>query len=112
MLQAGNYYSTKDYQSSIPLLKNILKDQPNNSDVELALANSYLATGSIEEAISHCKNVINRKDDLYVDQARWYLALSYIKQNKISESKTILQKLVSDVNADFHQEAKTLLNKI
>lgn len=111
-IEARDFYNKKDYNSAIPLLENILSKQPYNADIELALASSYLAIGSLDHAVSHCTQVIERKDELYLDQAHWYIALAYIQQSKISQGRTHLQKLANDSRADFHIRAKELLSDL
>ena len=112
LIQANSYYNGQNYQAAIPPLKTALSNHPNNSDLELALGNSYLFSNQIDLAITHFQNIIQRKDPLYTDQANWYLALSYLKNDQPEKCKNILQLLAGDSKADFHQEAAELLKKL
>jgi len=112
LVQADAFYKARNYQAAIPLLNTALTNQPSNSNLELAIGNAYLSSDQIDQAIIHFQNIIQRKDPLYVDQARWYLALSYLKNNQKEESKNLLNILVADSGADFHQEAESLLKKL
>ena len=111
-LQAGEYYQQKNYAAAIPLLQNILKDDPQNNEVELVLGDCLLSSNRVEEAISHFNTVLDRKTNLYSDPAQWFLALCYLKQNNIEECKRILKSQTEDSSADFYEEAKELLSKL
>ena len=112
LTQANEYYNAEKYKDAIPLLKTALSNQPKNSNLELALGNAYLSSHQIDLAISHFQNIIQRKDALYIDQAHWYLALSYLKNDQVEKCKNILELLANDSKADFHVEAKQLLKKL
>lgn len=111
-LQAVTSYEAKNYADAIPLLENILKVEPQNSEVELILGDCLLSINKTEEAIEHFNAVIARKTSLYNDPAQWFLALSYLKQNKIEACQKTLQTLIQDPQADYYKEAKALLAKI
>lgn len=111
-LQAVSAYEAKDYIVAIPLLESILKMESQNSEVELILGDCLLSINKTEEAIEHFNAVIARKTNLYNDPAQWFLALSYLKQNKIEACQKTLQSLIQDPQADYYKEAKALLSKI
>lgn len=112
LIQADTYYKSKKYELAIPHLKTALNTQPTNSNLELALGNAYMASDQVGQAINHFQSIIDRKDALYSDQARWYLALCYLKMEKLPSCKKLLSILAQDANADFYQEAKELLKKL
>ena len=111
-LQAGAYYNEKNYSAAIPLLKSILNAKPLNSEVELVLGDCLLSTNKTEEAIVHFNSILARKTNLYNDPAQWFLALSYLKQNKIEACKKTLKNLVENSKADYHLEAMELYSKL
>lgn len=111
-LQAGAYYNEKNYSAAIPLLRNILKTEPQNSEVELVLGDCLLSTNKTKEAMVHFNSILERKTNLYNDPAQWFLALSYLKQNKIEACKKALENLTKNAKADYHQEAKELFSKL
>jgi len=110
--KADAYYKAKEYETAIPFLIEAHKSQPNNSNLELTLGNAFLTTGQIEKAKTYFEAIIRRGDALYLDQARWYLALSCLKNDEIEACENNLMILGADPKADFHQEAKALLEKL
>ena len=110
-LQAVTSYEAKNYTTAIPLLENILKVAPQNSEVELILGDCLLSINKTEEAIEHF-NALVAKTSLYNDPAQWFLALSYLRQNRIEACQKALQTLIQTPQADYYKEAKALLLKI
>ena len=111
-IQAEAYYKAKEYASALPLLKQLLAKHPEESNLKIACGNAHLAIGQTEEAILHFESIIQIDDPLFSDQARWYLALSYLKKGQVSKTKELLTQLAKDSKADFHKEAVRLLGKM
>ncbi len=109
---AHQFYNKQDYTQAIPILKTILETQPNNTRTQLAYGNALMHTDQDDLAILEFQKIINRKDNLYSDQAKWFLALVYLKTEKLESSKSLLQQLSEDTKTDFHKEAKELLSKL
>lgn len=72
---------------------------------------SYQQLENYESAINFYSFVIQEKDNLYVEQAEWYMALCLLK----TEEKIKGVKLINDIaesNSYYKQNAKDLLKKI
>lgn len=109
LAQAEKLYKSKAYQQAIPLLENAVQQQSTNAQLQLALGNAYLLNEQAPKAIPLFQSIINRNDALYGDQAKWYLALTYLKLEQTANCKQLIEQLASNPEADFHQEAKALL---
>ena len=71
----------------------------------------YMEKNNFKQAINSFQKVIIEKDNLFIEQAEWYMALSMLKTNEVKESYTILNRIVD--NKEYYQKnAKELLNKL
>ncbi|MFK8005214.1 MAG: tol-pal system YbgF family protein [Saprospiraceae bacterium] len=111
-IKAENAYRAGNYKNAIVLLEELEGEEANDSRVLLGLGNASLNIDEYQSAIVQFNKIIQNNDELYLDQAKWYLALTYIKNGKIEESKSWLRQLANDETADFYKEAKTLLGEI
>lgn len=105
------YYIQEDYQSASELLRLELLNDPKNSELALCLGNSYLKLGQSSNAESTFLSVIKNGEKDYLQYAKWYLALSYLKQNKLNDCKALLKE-ISASNMDFKSSADRLLSEI
>lgn len=110
--RAENFYNNANYTAAIPVLQGLLRKQPENAAIQLALGNALLNSEAPERAIAEFQNIIERNAPLYIDQAKWYLALTHLKLGNIENCKKLLQELVSDNEADFHTQAVNLLKEL
>jgi len=109
---AFNYYYKKSFSEANEFFNNN-KDKTANSLI--AHAYTYLKLKDYENAVQLLKNVIENKspqyDEFFIEQAKWYLAITYLKTGDIEETRILLNQLTSSTN-DFTEKSIILLNKI
>lgn len=93
--KALQLYQEKDYLSAIDSIDSILK---NNSNIDLVFYQSIaqLASDKNTDALINLSNIVESKQGSFVPQARWYLALAYLKIGASEEAKVILQELAKE----------------
>ncbi len=104
-------YEHKEYEQAIQHFNSALESDPENYMIQYYLASCYLHKSYIKESIELYKNIILQGDNFYVQDARWYIALAYLKQGNLKESKTHLIKL-NEADSNFKSEAEQLLTKL
>lgn len=109
---ASKYYDSEQYPQAIKYLQEIIANNPNNYDAKLALGNSYLNTKQHDSSIKILNEMIKDPDHLFADQARWFLAMNYLKMNDHQKCIQLIKPLVEDQYADYHKEANSLLSKL
>jgi len=109
LLEAVNLFNKKDYNNSLPLLKNILVNNPNETDLVIATGVCYMQISEYDSAIKIFDNLANG-NTVYKNQAIWYKALTLLKENKIDVCYKVLESLPAD--ADNIKEARELMRKI
>jgi tetratricopeptide (TPR) repeat protein len=88
--ELDNAYKNKDYTASIDLADSVLKELPNDAEILLIKGICLMEKGKPNKGIAVFKSISN---ELYQDEANWYIAMAYLKQNKIEEAKPYLQKI-------------------
>lgn len=105
-------YKAGDYKNVVKLLIELREKKENDSRVLLGLGNAYLNLGNYQNAEESFNEIIKNKDELYLDQAKWFLALTYLKSGKMEKCKGLLRQLTNEETTDFYEEAKALLTKV
>ncbi|MEM1318664.1 MAG: tetratricopeptide repeat protein [Bacteroidota bacterium] len=109
MLQeAADYFGQEGYAIALPLFRQLLQKEPQQPSLRFAEALCLLEMGKLPEAERSFKQVVQLPNPFYLDHARWYLALIYLRQSQIYEARRELERLVRDSRADHHEEAKAL----
>jgi tetratricopeptide (TPR) repeat protein len=107
--QAMISYTEGDYAKAIEKFKEI-KASEQDAAIHFYMANASMATGKMEEAQTNFLWVL-KADILFIDQTKWFLALSYIKTNQLNEAKKLLFELTNHENA-YKTRATEILNTI
>lgn len=101
---ADKAYLEKRYEEALNAFKQI---NPLNSKQQIMLGICYLETGDYSSAIQQFEK--NYSNINYKNDAKWYAALSYLKQDKIKESKNLLQQIQS---GKYNTTAQELLQQL
>lgn len=111
-LTAGmELYNQQEYMSAKLAINNYLQaapmDEPYRPFANFYLAQSYLATGAVGEAIPLLENLVQGSDFQLREDAQWYLALSYLKNGAEVRGKELLRELSNSIK--YGKRARELL---
>jgi tetratricopeptide (TPR) repeat protein len=81
---------------------------PENMVAKLYAGFSYMELKQYDQAIEKFKNIIDQKDNLFIDQAEWNLGLCYIITNNTDQAKEILAQITNS-NTIYNIRAQQLL---
>jgi len=112
LVKLKELYNTKKYDEAGPLFQKILEADPSSSNLRLAYGNTLMKCKKMDLARKQFTYILEAKDPLFTDQARWFLGLLELKAGKISKAKEYFSYLINDSNADFHAEAKALVKEL
>lgn len=107
--EAEKAFNTQNYKEAIPLFKTLLETEPENTEIQLYLAVALVEQDAFAEADTLFNELIN-EPSAYLNQARWYAALSKLKQQKFKESEAILRLIPQE--AEEYPQAQKLLKKL
>jgi predicted Zn-dependent protease len=104
-IKAARLYNSKAYTEALPLLDSIVKQQPGQPQLQLAIGICQLYTGDYTSSIKNFDE-LSAGEHIYKNEAIYWKALAYLKQNKKEECIATL-KLIPD-----HEAAKKLLKQL
>lgn len=111
MQQSLQSYTATNYQQAIVDIREFIDDNPKwKNDVALYLGISYLETGNTAKAVQTFQDII-KAENQFDDQARWYLAMSYLKEDQIEDARQQLQLLANDKESSYQKKAKQVLEQ-
>ena len=114
LIRGLSAYKHGDFKTAKNLLGHYLKADSSNYAGHLFLGIACMETQSFPEAIRHFKIIIDENNNLFIEQAQWYLALSYLKNSGDQHKGTIRELLqaLSNTKGDRAGEAEALLGKL
>jgi len=108
---AGQLYANGEYKKALELFNTIPEDQMT-AKVTLAKGISFLETTDYKNATIAFQKLITNKDIIYEDHAKWYLAMTFLKEEKDTEAKNLLQEIADKPGSYNQQKAKDILKKL
>lgn len=107
---AKNAYRDGHFDSAISFIEAIPTPSVEQQ-FYLALSRMYAQKPDFEKASAGFKNIFEKGDGNFKDEARWYYALACIKLNRNGEAKQNLDTILK-ANGWKSKEAKLLLEKL
>jgi tetratricopeptide (TPR) repeat protein len=109
--EAINYYNNHDYVNAALSLEKLLSKDQGNIEYRFQLANSYMGMESYPEAGKSYLKVIEDNNNLFIEDAQWYLGLCYYMTNDNDKARNQLNFIVSS-DSRYKKEARKLLKAI
>jgi tetratricopeptide (TPR) repeat protein len=108
---ALEFYNTHDYEKAASLFSKVLKTNPRDMQSVLLKGISNFEFQQYPEAKQSFVDVISDNNNLFIETAKWYLALCYIKTN---EREKAIQHLEAIKNEDgiYKNEAWKIIKKL
>ncbi len=107
--QAATIFNNKDYTNALPLLQKYLQQQPDDIQMKFSEAICYLETGKPAEAEKIFTTVAGGQT-AYTETAKWYLALTALKENDLTKCRTALTAIPN--TSPYFTKAKALLEEL
>jgi tetratricopeptide (TPR) repeat protein len=108
---ALEYYNTHDYEKAAKLFSKIVESNPKDMQSTLLNGISNFESNRYPDAKQSFGTVIDNKNNLFIDQAKWYLALCYIKTD--DKIKAIQQlEIIRKEGSIYKNDAKKILRRL
>jgi tetratricopeptide (TPR) repeat protein len=108
---ALEFYNTHDYDKAAIFFNKVLENKPNDMQTVLLKGVSNFEEKKYPDAKQSFGKVIDNKDNLYVDQAQWYLALCYLQTSE-TEKAIKLFKAIGDENGIYRSDANKIYKSL
>jgi tetratricopeptide (TPR) repeat protein len=105
---ALEFYNTRDYEKAAILFNKVLKSKPEDMQTVLLIGVSNFEEKKYPEAKQTFGKVIDNKNNLFIDQAQWYLALCYLNTNENEKAKQLFSIIAKD-NGIYKKEANKII---
>lgn len=105
------YYNAQDYKNAASQFAKVLEMNPGDMQTHLLSGVSNMEEKRYSEAKSSFNTVINDNNNLFIESAKWYLALCYLKTEDISKASSLLIN-IRDESGLYSKDAKKILRKI
>jgi tetratricopeptide (TPR) repeat protein len=108
LTRALKFYADKDYTEAGRYFSDYLKSNSGNMQATLLYAISKMETKNYQVAKSSFDKIIKSGNNLYIDQAEWYLALCYVATGETTVAK---QQLLAIKKSDsiYRDKARKML---
>jgi len=105
---ALEFYNAHDYDKAEALFTKVLESKPNDMQTVLLKGVTNFEEKKYPEAKRSFGRVIDDKNNLYIDQAEWYLALCYLNTNERDKAKELFSA-ISKESGIFQADAKKII---
>lgn len=104
-------YQNQQYGEAVVLFEKILENNPEQMAAQLYNGISNFEIKEYQKAGKSFTRVIEHNDNLYIEQAKWYLGFCYLKTDE--KEKAIKQfREIADSNSYYSDKARKILRKL
>ena len=108
---AMEYYNAHDYRNAAFLFSKVVSNNPKDMQSTLLKGISNFENKEYPKAEQSFGNVIDDNNNLYIDQAEWYLALCYLNTNEIIKAKQLFEAIKKEEGI-YKNDARKILRKM
>ena len=111
LTKALHMFNSQEYDEALELFNEVLGQDANNPVGNFYSGVAYQETGRFDKAITSYETVVKDKDNLFVEQAEWYIGLCYLQnENKKKAFKQF--KRIAKSDSFYQQKADAVLRKM
>jgi len=111
LMHALQKYDSQDYESALSLLQEVIVRDNSNMVGHFYSGASLQETGKYANAIKEFETVIIDKDNLFIEQAEWYIGLCYLQTNENKKAYKQFKKIARS-EGFYQQKAQAVLGKL
>lgn len=104
-------FNDREYDAALLLLEDVISRDQNNMVGRFYTGVSLQELGKYQKAISEYETVITDKDNLFVEQANWYIGLCYLQTNEDKKAYKQFKKIAKE-DGFYQLKAEAILRKM
>ena len=108
---AQSKYDAQDFFGAIEIYEQILGKEPGDMESNLYSGISYLETEQYSKAENRFGSIIDHNDNLFIEQAEWYLGFCYLHTGKNLEARSHFKE-ISRGEGSFNKKARKIMRSI
>lgn len=111
MVVALQKFDNQDYENAIELFQKVIAQNPNDPAASFYAGAALQEIGKYPTAINRYLAVIEDKDNMFFEQAQWYIGLCYLQTNETKKAYKHFKKIAE--NQGFYQDkAQAIIRKM
>jgi tetratricopeptide (TPR) repeat protein len=111
MNRALIHYNNKEYREAVVLFEELLDKDPTQMATRLYCGISYFEIREYQKAGNSFNQIIQQNDNLYIEQAEWYMGFCMIMKEE--KEKAIRQFVkIAEENGYYSEKAKQIIKKL
>jgi tetratricopeptide (TPR) repeat protein len=103
-----DYYNIHDYKNAALYFSKVLNVDPGNMESTMFYGTSSFEVNNYPEATRSFTKVIDNNNNLFIEDAEWYLALCYVKTNEMGKASHQLNAIKNSRSIYSRNAAKIL----
>jgi len=108
---AQSKYDAQDFFGAIEIYEQILGTEPGDMESNLYSGISYMQPEQYSKAENRFGTILVHNDNLYIEQAEWYLGFCYLQTGKNLEARAHFKE-ISRGDGSFNKKARKLMRNI
>ena len=96
LFNAFDRYDEKDYEQALVLFEEVLQSREKDMAANLYSGITYMEEEKYQKAKTSFNKIISNNNNLFIEQAKWYLALCYLNTAKTDEARVILSEIIKE----------------
>jgi tetratricopeptide (TPR) repeat protein len=104
-------FDNQEYGTALNLLNDVVSRNKNNMVGHFYMGAALQETGRYQNAIREYETVIVDKDNLFTEQAEWYIGLCYLQTNEDKKAYRQFKKIANN-EGFYQQKAQAILRKM
>jgi tetratricopeptide (TPR) repeat protein len=111
LFRSFSFYEKHNYKKASESFSKVLIIDSSNVIASFYLALCELENNNLEISEDYLYDLIQRKDHLFWEQAHWYLAMIYLKQEDNDQAKLVFEEIIEEEMV-YITKAKRILRKL
>lgn len=110
LVSSFKLYDQKNYLGALNQFNQIIEKDPSNLPVQFYSGISNMEINNYVKAEKHFSYIANQGDNLFMERAKWYLGLCYLKMNDKSQARQVFTEIVVSKTHYSDKAAEILKN--
>lgn len=110
-LSAIQKYEEQDFEKAMVLFEEVLDIRKNDMALNLYSGITYMEDEKYQNASISFNHIIDDNNNLFVEHAKWYLALCYVVTEETKKAKVLFNELIKD-DSFYSRDAQKILKDI
>jgi tetratricopeptide (TPR) repeat protein len=104
-------YEQSQFRDATVLFEQLLKTDPGDMASTLYSGISYMEVDQYQKADQSFNKIIVQNDNLFIEQAGWYLGFCYLMTNELDKARKHFEKIAAS-NSSYNEKASEIVKRL